>query len=180
MTQPPAIPAAPTPDDKDWTWILDQPCGECGFDSAAVTGRDVPALVRNAVARWQTVLARADATARPEPQRWSALEYGCHLRDVFDIFAGRTGLMLVEDNPTFANWDQDETALADRYWEQSPGVVSAQLAAAGAKVAEQFSAVREDQWQRVGLRSNGSVFTVDSLGRYFVHDVVHHLWDVAG
>jgi hypothetical protein len=34
---------------------------------------------------------------------------------------------------------------------------------------------------RVGLRRRevcGSGFTVDSLGRYFLHDVVHHLHDL--
>jgi hypothetical protein len=34
-------------------------------------------------------------------------------------------------------------------------------------------------WDRPGLRSNGSRFTVASLGRYHLHDVVHHLRDVA-
>ena len=28
------------------------------------------------------------------------------------------------------------------------------------------------------MRSNGTVFTVETLGRYHLHDVVHHLWDV--
>ena len=31
---------------------------------------------------------------------------------------------------------------------------------------------------RPGRRSNGSVFTVETLGRYFLHDVLHHLHDV--
>jgi hypothetical protein len=30
------------------------------------------------------------------------------------------------------------------------------------------------------VRSNGSEFTVESLGRYHLHDVVHHLHDVTG
>ena len=38
--------------------------------------------------------------------------------------------------------------------------------------------MRPDQWQRTGRRSNGSAFTVETLGRYHLHDVVHHLWDV--
>ena len=24
------------PDDKDWTWVLERPCPECGFDAATV------------------------------------------------------------------------------------------------------------------------------------------------
>ena len=30
----------------------------------------------------------------------------------------------------------------------------------------------------VGRRSDGSAFTVESLGRYWLHDVEHHLHDV--
>ncbi|MET8654454.1 hypothetical protein [Nocardia aurea] len=29
-------------------------------------------------------------------------------------------------------------------------------------------------------RSDGSAFTVESLARYFVHDVIHHVHDVRG
>ena len=24
------------PDDKDWTWVLERPCPECGFDASAL------------------------------------------------------------------------------------------------------------------------------------------------
>ena len=39
-------------------------------------------------------------------------------------------------------------------------------------------AVRDDQWGRTGLRSDGSEFTVLTLGQYFLHDLAHHLVDV--
>jgi hypothetical protein len=173
-------PVSPPPDDKDWTWVLDKVCDECGFDTASITGFDVPAIVRDAVTRWQPVLARQDASVRSAPQVWSELEYGCHTRDVFTMFAGRVARMLAADHPEFANWDQDATALAERYWEQQPAKVAQELAVAGEQVARTFESVSPDQWKRTGLRSNGDVFTVDSLGRYFVHDVVHHLADVHG
>ncbi len=34
-------PAAPESDAKDWTWVLDRPCRECGFDAASVRVDDV-------------------------------------------------------------------------------------------------------------------------------------------
>src|SRR3712207_8864686 len=34
-------------------------------------------------------------------------------------------------------------------------------------------------WDRQGVRSDGAVFTVATLGRYHYHDVFHHLHDVA-
>jgi hypothetical protein len=27
-----SAPEAPLPDDKDWTWVVEEPCPECGFD----------------------------------------------------------------------------------------------------------------------------------------------------
>jgi hypothetical protein len=86
--------------------------------------------------------------------------------------------MRSEDDPLFANWDQDATALAARYWESDPVAVSGQLVAAGTRLADLYAGVSQDQWERTGRRSNGSTFTVATLGTYCVHDVVHHLHDV--
>jgi hypothetical protein len=58
-------------------------------------------------------------------------------------------------------------------------VVAAELVAAGAAVADRFDAVFPEQLERRGLRSNGSEFTVRTLGQYFLHDLLHHLHDVA-
>ena len=72
------------------------------------------------------MLAARDAAARPGPV-WSPLEYACHVRDVHRVFGERVRLMLAEDDPLFANWDQDETALAERYGEQDPAAVADEL-----------------------------------------------------
>ena len=86
--------------------------------------------------------------------------------------------MLETDDPLFANWDQDAAALEDGYASQDPTVVAQELAEAGEAAAGRFDGVGQAQWERPGRRSNGSVFTVRTLGTYFLHDVVHHLWDV--
>ena len=167
-----------TPDTKNWTWVLERPCADCGFDSSTVTFREVPGLVRANAAAWPAELTRADAARRPDDSTWSTLEYGAHVRDVFRIFQTRLRLMLDEDAPTFANWDQDDTATAERYAEQDPAVVATELLEAAEVVAAAFDAVDDDQLDRTGLRSDGSGFTVESLARYFVHDPIHHLHDV--
>jgi len=160
--------------------VLERPCPECGFDAGSLDVATVPEVVRANAAAWQTVLTRPDAAQRPRPDVWSPLEYGCHIRDVFRLFRTRLGLMLDEDDPRFANWDQDETALADHYGEQDPAVVATEVATAGDEVAAAFAAVGDDEWGRQGRRSDGAVFTVESFARYFVHDPVHHLYDVHG
>ncbi len=166
------------PDTKDWTWVLDQPCAECGFVAGAVTVDRIGEIIRDNATTWEAVLTLADAARRPEPATWSPLEYAAHVRDVHRVFDVRVGLMLTEDDPTFANWDQDETALAERYAEQAPAVVSAELMDAATAVAERYDTVPPGAWGRRGFRSNGSEFTVESIGRYHLHDLVHHAWDV--
>lgn len=171
-------PDAITPDTKDWTWVLARPCGDCGFDAAAHEVADLPGLLHDTAMTWSEVLARPDAAERPAPTVWSPLEYGAHVRDVHVLFAQRLQLMLEEDTPTFANWDQDATAVAEDYRSQDPTTVAVQLIEAAGTVAGTYATVTDDTRARRGLRSNGDEFTVESLGRYHLHDVVHHLHDV--
>jgi hypothetical protein len=171
-------PLAPSPDDKDWTWVLDTPCPDCGFDAVAIKMSDIASQIRGAAAAFEVVIQGRDAGDRPQPGVWSPIEYGCHVRDVCRVFDERLRLMLIQDDPPFPNWDQNSTALAERYWTQEPAVVSAELASAAESVAGSFESVEPAQWSRPGRRSNGSAFTVDSLARYFLHELVHHLHDV--
>ena len=168
------------PDDKDWTWVLDRPCPDCGFDAHRIEPTDVAAMLRESVTDWQAVLTRADVRDRPRPGRWSALEYGCHVRDVCRIFTVRLDLMLAHDGATFENWDQDATTVAERYDLQDPATVSHDLGIAGDVLAARLDAVDGPQWERTGRRSNGSRFTVATLALYLLHDPIHHLWDVSG
>jgi hypothetical protein len=170
-----------TPDTKDWTWVLQRRCPECGFDAPAVARESVGDLLRDNASDWQRVLARPDAARRrPRPDRWSPLEYACHVRDVHLLYRTRLDLMLTESDPSFPNWDQDETAISERYGEQDPTEVRVDLNRAAEGLAARFDGVTGDQWSRTGRRSDGAEFTVESFARYLLHDVVHHVHDVTG
>jgi hypothetical protein len=170
------------PDDKDWTWVLSRPCPQCGFDVTELPPESVAPLVRANAGEWVTLLGRpaAELRRRPSHDRWSPLEYACHVRDVFALYDARLSLMLEEDDPLYPNWDQDATAVAERYIEQDPSVVATQLRAASITLADRFDSVGGAQWERRGRRSDGASFTVTSFGRYMIHDPVHHLYDVTG
>jgi hypothetical protein len=168
------------PDVKDWTWVIEKPCPQCEFDAPSVAPNEIAAVIRDNAERWKEALAGRDAAVRPVGHVWSTLEYACHVRDVHKIFGERVRRMLLEEDPQFANWDQDVAAVEDDYGSQDPEVVSRELGEAADVVAATYDSVEGDQWQRPGTRSNGSVFTVETIGRYHLHDVVHHIWDVGG
>ena len=166
------------PDDKNWTWVLERACPDCGFSAGRFDVVNTGAAVRDLATHWTAVLDRADVSRRPNATTWSPLEYGCHVRDVFRIFDGRLQLMLEHVDPSFENWDQDKTAIDDDYAGQQSNVVASELSGAAELLADRFDSVQADQWQRRGFRSDGSVFTLRTIAQYLLHDPVHHLWDV--
>ena len=182
MTSPSIEPSI-EPDTKDWTWVLDaSPVRECGFVAADLDRADLGA----AAPRRRERLGRRAAPARRRPsgpteQTWSPLEYACHVRDVHRIFGERLALMLDQDEPDLRQLGPGRGRVAARYDLQDPAVVGPELVAAAEAVAARYDALREapeETWARRGLRSNGSEFTVDSIARYHLHDVLHHTHDV--
>jgi hypothetical protein len=167
-------------DTKNWTWVIQHPCPECGFDALNYEDDDIaPAILDNA-SSWPVVLARPTVRVRPNDSTWSPLEYAAHVRDVLGVYGERLRLMVETEDPLYANWDQDSTAVADAYNEQAPEAVAVQLGARAEALASAFAALTPDQWLRVGRRSDGANFTVSSMAKYLTHDLVHHRWDVRG
>jgi len=167
-----------TPDTKDWTWVLERTCAECGFDVTLFPRDEVGDMIRDDASQWRSLLERPKVRQRPSDDKWSALEYACHVRDVFRLYSERLQMMLTQDDPTYPNWDQDEAAVAGRYGEQDPKLVAPELAAAAEELADRFDGVSGSQWGLTGNRSDGASFTIESFARYLIHDPVHHLYDV--
>ncbi len=64
----------PTPDSKDWTWVLDSVCDECGQDVRGLDPRLIAGLVRDSVPRFAAALrSRMPAPGRPRRcgARWN-------------------------------------------------------------------------------------------------------------
>lgn len=171
----------PTPDTKDWTWTLDRRCDECGLAAGEIDPGTIPERAFIAAEEWVQILRSSPAAvARPRPDVWSPLEYGAHVRDVYLRFDARLARMLTEDNPVFENWDQDEAARTGRYSEQDPEVVATELEQAAQAFIARIQSITPDQLNRPGRRSDGAEFSVTTFLQYFLHDVIHHLWDVTG
>ena len=135
-------------------------------------------MIRSNAAEWLRLLDDPLVRERPSDDRWSGLEYGCHVRDVFVLYDARLKMMLEQDDPLYPNWDQNEAALTGDYTEQDPTTVARAIESRAAALSARFDALSEDQWQRTGRRSDGANFTVESFARYLIHDPIHHVHDV--
>jgi methionine-gamma-lyase len=169
------------PDTKDWSWVLVRSCPECGFDPQEVNRRNVIHLLRKNAEAWATVLGARRGTklrARPSEDRWSTLEYVCHVRDFFEVVDRRIARMLAEDDPVFENWDQDAVAIAGRYNEVDVAAAAGQLSVAITALGDRLSAISSEQWARSGTRSDGARLSVEDFATYVLHDTTHHLHDV--
>ena len=138
------------PDTKDWTWVLERPCEECGLDVRAVERVDLASAFRANARVWLALLADPAAAVRRRTDRWSTLEYACHVHDVHQVFHERVSSMLAEDTPHFPNWDQDESAVEGHYGSQLPSIVGPTLVAAAYAVADLYASVPTLSWQRRG------------------------------
>ena len=167
------------PDTKDWTWVTSKVCTQCGFDPSQISLAQLPGQIRQQVNLWDEVLAGPVAKQRPDSATWSPLEYGAHVRDVLKVMHERLDLMLAQDNPDLPSWDQDQAARAGRYDQLSPALVADEIDIEAQMLANEYKQVTDAQAQRPGRRSDGSEFTIFTLGLYLLHDLVHHAWDVS-
>jgi DinB superfamily len=167
---------------------VDGVCEECGFDYDGLTDAEVVDTLRGFGHRYRVPLTRGlpgedlDGLLRahPLPGVWSALEYTCHVRDVFRVQRDRLALALREDVPTFVPMGREERVRDDRYNEQVAEMVSAELGSAGDAMAAALEALSPDQWARRGIYSYPEPTERDMawLARHTVHEGHHHLLDV--
>lgn len=164
----------------DWLRVLSEPCPQCGLDPSSATPEDLPVALRAEAGRWEELLTAAADTAvrrRPGDGSWSALEYGCHVRDVLSVMTERIARTLVEHEPEYGWWDHEAAVGDEHYAEQDPVAVAGDLAANAAWMAGTLSLVEGDEWGRRGTRRGSEPFTVAGLGRFSLHEMAHHLGD---
>jgi hypothetical protein len=118
--------------------------------------------------------------AHPISGVWSALEYACHVRDVLLVQRARIHQAQVEDRPEFTPMGREERVERDRYNEQSPATVAAELRDAARALADDLDALAPAGWQRTGVYNwpEREERTVAWIAVHTVHELVHHMRDV--
>ena len=156
-------------------------CDECGFVYDLSRAPDAGPSIPAATDELADILRddEADRRTRREPEVWSPLEYGCHLRDVLLVQRERVLDARRNDAPSFRPMGRDERVDHDGYAEQEPGVVARQLDDAAAMFANVLDRLGPD-WDRT-VDYNYPIRVQRSLrwvAVHTVHESQHHLLDV--
>lgn len=158
-------------------------CQFCGFqydlDRALETGSNVLAGARTLAGRLQA----GDPAAlkiRPQPGTWSALEYGCHVRDVLLVQRERVLAARRTERPSFDPMGRDERVEHDGYFEQEPEDVGRQLNDAALMFAHVLSRLTPEDWERTVMYNYPQRLErpLRWVAVHTQHEVRHHLRDV--
>jgi hypothetical protein len=158
-------------------------CDECGYEYDEVERDAIPDALRALAVRYQAVLTNTDVPllrAHPRADVWSALEYCCHVRDVFRVQRERVLLALAEDQPAFSSMRREERVVEERYNDQSPVEVAGEIVGAAASLSGTLESLDDGGWLRTGVYNwpSRKVRTVEWIGRHTIHEGEHHLQDI--
>jgi hypothetical protein len=126
------------------------------------------------------VAGTADLHTRREPDQWSALEYGCHVRDVLLVQRERVLAGRRMNTPSFDPMGRDERVEHDGYSEQDPLAVARQLNDAAQLFANVLSRLDPADWERTVMYNYPRTFerSLRWVAIHTVHEVRHHGLDV--
>jgi hypothetical protein len=163
-------------------------CDSCSFVYVDIDAPAIPTRLAAFGTQYTALLLPSGRSAawfgilrtRPEEGVWSALEYACHVRDVFLVQRDRLYTALVEDTPTFTPMYRDQRVTLARYNAQDPEEVVVQFATAACLIAQAFDALDSAQLQRRCIY-NFPAPTERSLlwvGQHTIHEGEHHFRDI--
>jgi hypothetical protein len=157
-------------------------CAECGFSYDMGRADIIPWLrhdVRTFVERFDAIPPGRQRT-RPAPDVWSPLEYACHVRDVLRVQRARVDLAQREEEPRFEPMQREARVVNDRYNEQDPVLVSAEILDSGDELIAALSALDEAGWRRTGIYNypTEQPRTVEWVAIHTTHELLHHRVDI--
>lgn len=157
-------------------------CDECGLVYADIPRREISSRLRDFGERYAAALSATPIVslrAHPSEGVWSALEYGCHVRDMLQVQRERVMRARVEERPRFEPMGREERVVDLHYNAQPPAEVASDLALAASLLAATFDEFGEAEWLRTCVYTwpSEQVRTLEWVGRHTVHECLHHLMD---
>jgi hypothetical protein len=156
-------------------------CTVCGIDYPAVTVTAALTAIERQPGRLRTTVMNVPGgvlRTRPDPGTWSALEYLCHLRDVFAAAAIRLYRIRTEDHPLLEPLFNDLRAERFSYNNRELLPVLDELTDNARGFCEEVRRTPPDDWSRRASRLPGEVRTARWLLRQTMHEGMHHERDI--
>jgi hypothetical protein len=171
-------------EDYDYVKVQHEACPVCGRNTSVVPSSDLAPALIDASRQWREFFGavldypggRDSLRERPAPEVWSAIEYGCHVRDVLSVFARRVELTLLAEEPEYGWWDHEAAVVEDHYVEQDAVAVGDDINSAATELARLSQPLDDAHRLLTGTRM-GRSFTIDGLLRFALHEALHHLDD---
>jgi hypothetical protein len=157
----------------------DHVCASCGLAYADVSVEEIPQRMRAVtvqIGESITDLGSAELTHRPDDQTWSALEYLCHVRDVYIASTIRLYRTRKESDPPIEPVFNDLRVLRFRYNAADVHGVLHEMAATLEGLLDEMA--RTTDWERTFSRQPGERRTARWLARQAYHEALHHLADM--
>lgn len=157
-------------------------CEGCGFVWDGVGRADAISGINDAVAGFVGVIEKAGdaATFRPEPDRWSIVEYAAHLRDVLLSLRERIVVASVVDDAVGTPIYRDQRVALGFYSLDSVEDAADELAMAAGLISKTIAALPEGYDDRTMVYSpvTNTTVTIGWIAAQAAHEAVHHLGDV--
>jgi uncharacterized damage-inducible protein DinB len=111
---------------------------------------------------------------KPAPDKWSALEVACHLRDVERLWADRIVKAAFSDKPAFYALDFEALVSKNRYNTQDLGAALKEFARLRADTLCALRALPATQWKRVGIHPKRGEISIERMVEIMIgHDQGH-------
>lgn len=157
-------------------------CDGCGFVWDDVAADEVPRRIRAGVVRIDRAVTseEPEALRRPSPDRWSAVEYAAHVRDVLLVQRDRLVTALVEDTPAFTPMYRDRRVDLGLYRRDDLRSMPEELDVAAELFVRFFDSIDADQLGRPVIYNfpEPRERTVLWMAQQAVHEVEHHAADI--
>jgi hypothetical protein len=156
-------------------------CADCDFTYDLEQAGGAAGSLRELAAQVADILTSdIDLRRRPQPDTWSPLEYGCHIRDVLLIQRERALAARRSNGAECTPMGREERVDHDGYNEQQPADVARQLHDAATLFTNVLSMLSDRDWDRTVTYNYPETQTrsLRWLAVHTVHDVRHHLRDV--
>jgi hypothetical protein len=157
----------------------DYVCDVCRLAYGDVVVSDIPRRLRAVTAEVRAHvegLSAAELTYRPAADVWSALEYLCHIRDVYVASTIRLYRARRETNPQIEPVFNDLRVVRFRYNQADVHGVLHEMDATLEGLIDELD--RTADWDRVFTRQPGEERTARWLVRQALHEVMHHAGDM--